>query len=64
MKKKKKTNGEIIANQVWDLLTDDAKKSMSKVKKTFLETIAADVDFVIEDERVKVFFMGVRNGVS
>ena len=62
--KKKKTNGEIIANQVWDLLTDDARVSMAKVKKTFLATIAADVDFVIQDERVKSFFMGVRNGVS
>jgi len=45
--KMKKTEGQIIAQEVWNMLTDNAKKEMKGLKKSFMESIAADVDAVV-----------------
>jgi PHP family Zn ribbon phosphoesterase len=43
----KKTEGHIIAQEVWNMLTDNAKKEMKVLKKSFMESVAADVDAVV-----------------
>lgn len=43
----KKTEGQIIAQEVWYMIPDDAKKKMKGLKKSFMESIAADVDAVV-----------------
>jgi len=45
--KMKKTEGQIIAQEVWNMLTDNAKKEMKGLKKSFMESIAADVDAIV-----------------
>jgi PHP family Zn ribbon phosphoesterase len=43
----KKTQGQIIAQEVWNMLTDNAKVEMKILKKPFMESIAADVDAIV-----------------
>jgi hypothetical protein len=43
----KKTEGQIIAQEVWNMLTDNAKKEMKGLKKSFMESVAADVDAIV-----------------
>ncbi len=49
---KKKTEGEIIADEVWRMLPEDVCKIMKGLKKPFKESIAADVDDIV-DKAVK-----------
>jgi hypothetical protein len=43
----KKTEGQIIAQEVWNMIPDDAKDKMKGLKKSFMESVAADVDAVV-----------------
>ena len=43
----KKTEGQTIAQEVWNMIPDEAKKQMKGVKKSFMESVAADVDAVM-----------------
>lgn len=43
----KKTEGQIIAQEVWNMIPDDAKVKMKWLKKPFMESIAADVDHIV-----------------
>ena len=44
----KKTEGQTIAQEVWNMIPDEAKKQMKGVKKSFMESVAADVDSVVD----------------
>jgi len=41
------TKGQKIAKEVWNMLPDSCKEIMADVKHSFMESIAADVDHVV-----------------
>jgi len=43
----KKTEGQIIAQEVWNMLPDSCKEIMGNLKYSFMDSIAADVDDIV-----------------
>lgn len=50
-----RTRGEIIANEVWNMLPNSCKDDLVNVKKQFLASIRADVDDVIQEVVIKAY---------
>ena len=45
---KNETSGKIIADEVWRMLPDSCKEIMKNLEVSFKESVAADVDDIVE----------------
>lgn len=50
-----KTRGEIMANEVWNMLPNSCKNDLINVKKQFLDSIKADIDDIIQEVVIKAY---------
>lgn len=48
-----KNQGKIIAKEVWNMIPLDCKKIMKNYKKSFLESIEADVNHILVENEMK-----------
>ena len=54
LKQMAKSGGDLIADEVWNMLPDSCKKIMEEIETSFKESIKADVNHMIIDKAKKM----------